>query len=88
MDNLIANLIAGVTFVMTRHYLCLRSQRIRGVLFHFSFNKFNEDNALLFLFYFCLITFCFCNSNWRERNTFLKAASFCNEVEIKVILSE
>ena len=52
MDNLIANLIAGVTFVMTRHYLCLRSQRMRGVLFHFSFNKFNEDNASLLLFLF------------------------------------
>ena len=86
MDNLIANLIAGVTFVMTQHYLCLRSQRMRGVLFHFSFNKFNEDNASLLL-YFCLITFCFCDSNWREKY-FLKAASFCNEVEIKVILSE
>ena len=52
MDNLIANLIAGVTFVMTQHYLCLRSQRMRGVLFHFSFNKFNEDNASLLLFLF------------------------------------
>ena len=88
MDNLIANLMVGVTFVMTLHYLCLRSQRMKGVLFHFSFNKFNEDNASLLLFYFCLIAFCFCDSNWRERNTFLKAASFCNEVEIKVILSE
>ena len=51
MDTLIAHLIAGVTSNDTVLFMSPGTQKI---LFHFSFSKFDEDNASLLLF----LTYC------------------------------
>ena len=70
---------------MTRYYLCLRTQKI---LFHFSFSKFDEDNASL-LFISDLLLSCFCNiATQIGEKYFYESRLLCNELQIKVILSK
>ena len=72
MDTLIAHLIAGVTSNDTVLFMSPGTQKI---LFHFSFSKFDEDNAslLLFLTYYCPVFAAL--QPKLERSIFMKAAS-------------